>query len=167
MKFLKNVQSKSSVVKTHYALGISGAVTGIIALIWLSTIPAQFAALTPPQNQDMNEDQDIGSFDSLLNDAKDQLGNVIDSTGQLAPLEVKTTNLDSLGTESLIAPDFGNDEQNVDQIAYPYVETGEMYQASTTTPQIPEDSTEVIKVPTHEDEPAPRMILIGTTTTHQ
>ena len=45
MDFLTRIRSKSPHVRVQYALGTAGLVTGIIMVIWLSTIPARFADL--------------------------------------------------------------------------------------------------------------------------
>jgi hypothetical protein len=45
MDFLTRIRSKSPHVRVQYAVGTAGLVTGIIMVIWLSTIPARFADL--------------------------------------------------------------------------------------------------------------------------
>lgn len=43
MDFLERIRQKPPIVRAQYALGIAALVTSIIAVVWLSTLPARFA----------------------------------------------------------------------------------------------------------------------------
>ena len=49
MDFLTRLRLKSPLVRAQYAIGTASVVTGIIALVWLSTLPARFADLEEPE----------------------------------------------------------------------------------------------------------------------
>ena len=72
MSFLQNLDAKSSATKGRYAFAFAAAITGAIAIVWISTIPARFAQVSPMGKQDPN---------GFVNDTKTQLGNVVDWNG--------------------------------------------------------------------------------------
>ena len=45
MDLLTRLRSKSPLIRAQYALGTAGVVTGIIALVWISALPARFAGI--------------------------------------------------------------------------------------------------------------------------
>ena len=45
MDLLTRIRSKSSLVRTQYALVAAAVFTGLVALIWLTTLPARFAGV--------------------------------------------------------------------------------------------------------------------------
>lgn len=77
MSFLRDLQSKSQTAKAHYAFGFASMVTGLIALVWMSTIPARFAE-TSVQMNTFTEDVQEHDATAFLQTAKSQLGTIID-----------------------------------------------------------------------------------------
>lgn len=159
MSFLKRIQSKSSAMKAQYAFGISGLVTGIIAMVWMSTIPAQFAAITPPEAENVAE-EDGQSFAELLNGAQDQLGNVIEAAKppeEIQALTGETANLDSLNMYEAPAPD-----TTLETPAPNYAAPGIVESPSNAVPDVV-----MREEPKETPQTGPKIILIGTTTSSQ
>ena len=146
MTFLKHIQAQSSAKKAQYAFGVSTLVTGIIGMIWLSTLPAKFAdiSISPPPIEGTEE---MGNF---LNDTKEQLGSVIDAVneteGVVEEEQVPATNLDMLETPA------------VSDTVTSFESTTSPLQI-TPPPSIPATTTESIPKPE-----ALQYIVIGTTT---
>lgn len=84
MDFLTRIRSKSPFVRTQYALGTASVVTGIIAVIWISTVPARMAH--------------VREFAASSTEAFSQNANVVQPT--IATSTGETNALDSLGTYS-------------------------------------------------------------------
>lgn len=65
MDFLTRIRSKSPIVRAQYALGIAGLLTGIIMVIWLSTLPARFSEIgahaTTTTNEKQNDVEEKGA----------------------------------------------------------------------------------------------------------
>lgn len=76
MDFLTKVQRKSKETKKHYAFMSAGVVTGLIAIIWFSTLPARFAEMKS-EEMVITEDTEPGIAE-VLDDAKSQLGSIIE-----------------------------------------------------------------------------------------
>ncbi len=149
MEFLERIQSKPREVKAHYAFVFSAFITGVIGLVWLSTLPSRFGeiSIVPPPA----EESEINDLTNLINSTKTQLGNAIDSL-QTEKEEVVTENLDGLGRED------GFDTQFVEPTREDTVEgilVGET-RASSTSRITEQGTTKGVE--------GPRVILIGTTT---
>ncbi len=174
MSFLKNLQSKSSSTKAQYALAISGVVTGFIAIVWVSTLPAHFSEMTGTEIVQKEESE---SFLEVFNDAKSQLGNVIDWNEDTQSIDdapqYETDNMDALGTteaprEETILPTQrevveNNDEQSgTPGIIMPQnvVPQENFVNASTTSWNETNTNENVIQIATR----TPKVILIGTST---
>jgi hypothetical protein len=94
MDFLERIQSKPRGVKTRYAILTAGFITGAIALVWMSTIPARFAEVA--LNTSKEGETEKPSLGELMNDTKSQLGNVIESIDGVKEEQVPETNMDAL-----------------------------------------------------------------------
>lgn len=75
MDFLNNLRSKSSSVKTHYALAIAGVVTAIIGLFWLTTL-SHFV----PEVEQVGGVAQQETFSDFIGETQEQVGNVIEAT---------------------------------------------------------------------------------------
>ena len=152
MDFWSRIQTKSSNVKTQYSFLIAGLVTGIIGMVWVSTLPARLSQMAASGETNSEESEDSSGLNDLFNDTKSQLGNIIDTTKEGIAEEVQpTTNLDSLGT--------------------PSVTDGVMIKNSilaptSTEPVVATEQIATTTVPSYETK-APKMILIGTSTSKQ
>ena len=76
MDFLSRIQSKSKETKKHYAILSAGMVTGMIAIVWFSTLPARFAEIKTEEIATTESTEP--SFNEVLDDTKSQLGNIIE-----------------------------------------------------------------------------------------
>ncbi len=147
---LERIRAKNADTKTQYALIGAGLVTGIIGLVWISTLPARFAEkinLSPDEEtQDLFEESGISG---VVTDTKSQLGNIIDSIPSdeaEAPREVEVDGaLGTLGDKS--NTEITNQNQNESNV----IENGEQEDVSDAIPKSVE----------------PRVILIGTTTSQK
>ncbi len=121
--------------KAQYAFVSASIVTGIIALVWITTVPAQFQSVVSKDVSD--EEVQVkagGDLDSFIDEAKNQLGNVVNSVKDEGEKLDDTSALGSLGNESVV------------------VET-----ESAASDVLTEEFSE-------PDVPKTKMILIGTTT---
>ncbi len=160
MDFLERIQSKSSSVKTRYAFLGAGFVTVAIALVWMSTIPARFAQVS--LNTEV-KDEKAPSLGELVNNTKNQLGNVIDSVDGIDETNTEPTNMDSLNMQKSFTPSETSGEAG-------NVQTVQIASTGTTTSETPipvltneQETHQVLETPKSEG----RVILIGTTTSNQ
>jgi hypothetical protein len=106
MSFFEHLRVKPSHVKAHYSFGIAGIITGIIAIVWVSTLPARFDTVT--QKAEVQEEKDFGSF---ITEAKSELGNLINWNGEAIDQTMKQIDPDSalgkLGTNDSTQPSEG------------------------------------------------------------
>jgi hypothetical protein len=152
MDFWSRIQTKSSSVKTQYSFLIAGLVTGIIGMVWVSTLPARFSQMAASNETNSEESEDSLGLNDLFNDTKSQLGNIIDTTKESIEEVQPTTNLDSLGTPSVTENEVRENSIPARTSTEPVAVTEEI---ATTTPE-----------PSYEAK-APKMILIGTTTSQK
>lgn len=163
MSFWINVQSKSSAVKAQYAFGIAGVITGLMAIVWISTIPARFTGVAP--QEELTTDGNAQNFQQLFNNSKDQLGNVIESIETL-PSQLEDS---AASTENLNALDRGvsADPETLDSVD---IESFKNRNASIAQPtvvpvtEVKEPKVILIEEIKNISTDVPRMILIGTTT---
>lgn len=177
MGLLERIQSKDRSAKSTIAIGISGGITALIALVWITTLPAQMAntiSLGGEEEKKINNEKEERGLDSFMSDAKSQLGNIIQSnsldTQGASESEVTTdvnadTALGGLTHDSSVSADASvpaptpadpilTDVQEISDVPdSPRVDsvTPDVTQ-TTTTPQI---------------TPVPRVILIGTSTSQK
>jgi hypothetical protein len=77
MSFLDHIRSKPREVRVSYAFGFAAVITGLIAVVWGSTLPARFS---PPSSEDVSEKDSFGGF---LDKTKSQLGSLIQTDAAL------------------------------------------------------------------------------------
>ena len=141
VNFLKNLQSKSSTTKAQYAFGIASGITMVIAIVWVSTLPAQFARLSPEEGMNDESMDDVTDF---LADTKNQVGNVIDATDM--PESIETNNLDALNMYEPVP-------ENREEVQPEPVVEEEIQDEPVMQEEVPKTS--------------PKVILIGTTTSQK
>lgn len=78
MSFLTNLQSKSSTVKGQFAFVFASVITGLIGIVWMSTVPARFSEVTAKnvQNNAQVKSADTQNTNEFFDTAKAQLGNL-------------------------------------------------------------------------------------------
>jgi hypothetical protein len=147
MRLLREIQSKPSDAKARYAAVGASVVTGLIALIWVTTLPSRFASVTPAEGE-VSDTRGTEEFKELFDETKAQLGNVINWQEAIEELSGETTNLDTLNT-----PDYKN---------------GEAESTAGEVPKVADDETSPDEIETPPEEESegetPRTVLIGTTT---
>lgn len=79
MSFLKNLENKSPTTKANYAFGFATVITGLIVIIWMSTIPARFSDMKGNEKVEKKDgvEQGVQADAKFLDTAKSQLGNLI------------------------------------------------------------------------------------------
>jgi hypothetical protein len=178
MGLLERIQSKDRSAKSTIAIGISGGITALIALVWVTTLPAQMAntiSLGGEEEKKINNEKEERGLDSFMSDAKSQLGNIIQSNS-----------LDTQGAESEVTTDVNADTALGGLTHDSSVSADASVPAPTPTPADPilTDVQEISDVPdspsvdsvtpdvtqtttTPQITPAPRVILIGTSTSQK
>lgn len=132
---------------------LASSITAIIAVVWVSTIPARFAHIKATAVIKQNDGSDIGS---LLNTSKDQLGNVIESIKDVPD----TLNED--GIENIPEQHDANaslDTLDIHAVRQATNDDTTISSTSTTTTSEKSVATTTQYVP-----PIPRVVLIGTST---
>jgi hypothetical protein len=194
MQFLERLRSKKSHVKSQIAFASAIGVTGIIALVWLSTIPAQFSKIGEQIVQESDaqtatagnaiDDLIAGATKSL--DALDTEEEGLDQTEE-QPLQTSESALDGLAgwrtsaeMDSFIPASATPDrpfviEEKTTPTPTPtqpvgYTQTTEQNLVTTPAPTPAQPQPAVTPPPTQpvvsvpETTPVPTVILIGTTT---
>lgn len=173
MSILDQLQAKDKQKKSQISVMIAGGITGVIALIWITTLPARLGeriSLSDPsvegeQSSESTEKKGIGSF---LSDTKSQLGSIFQSNRE-AIQETKqaleeTSSFDELSPQEQQAP-------TTESVPNDTLTSGEV-SATSSVPSSPTPPADVSQpsttapVPASADVEAPRVILIGTTTSH-
>ncbi|MCD5382378.1 MAG: hypothetical protein LR017_03675 [Candidatus Pacebacteria bacterium] len=139
MSWLESLKQKSAPVKAHIAMSTAFAVTLVIGLVWSTTLPARFAAVTESIDDTAVVDDAEGGFRSLVGSAKAQLGSVVSSI---------------------------RGDQQFDDVYMP--EALEESHTPVETMQAPAPVAVVTQeaTTTHQAVPAPSRVLIATTTAH-
>lgn len=159
MNILAWLRAQPSDMKTKYSFIFASVCSGIIALIWATTLPAQFAHISM---QDSEKESQTNSFTNVVSETKNQLGNVVDA---IQP-EGDGVNQDEKNPETNI-PDTqvgaSASTYNLDTLRMDATDTPESVSdrthASTTHVYA---TTSAIK--RQEESQAHKVILIGTTT---
>ncbi len=160
MNILKRIQEKDPVAKAQFSLLASGVVTGLIALVWMSTLPARIGNTISLDGKEHTEEQGSKGLGSIIGEAKNQLGSLSDWKKQLEE-EYSTQSdsaMDSLmnETQEENTPPPARDALSpapTSEAVLPPVESASIPVATTTSEAAPP-----------EPVPPPKMILIGTTT---
>jgi hypothetical protein len=160
MNFLTHIRSKPNDVKTRYTFAIAGIVTGLIAIVWATTLPARIAEINS-KNTAPNEAPKTDSVVDFLSETNDQLGSVADSQNTE---NTGAERGDAVMTSSLGALRMDTATQTVSSTSV----QGNNHIASTTVTQVqqnpPPQTTEVNPTTTPSER---RVILIGTTTSQK
>ncbi len=103
MDFLDKLRAKPSDVRAQYAFFVASFITGIIAIIWVSTLPAQVAKVMKVNEgeiTDSAESVDPKTFSDLIEDSGGKVGTVIEAVQDLnnlpAEMDMITQNLNGL-----------------------------------------------------------------------
>ena len=108
MSFLQNLQSKSPTAKANYAFAFASIITGLIVIIWMSTIPARFSDMKGNKQAEKKDEGQKGleAKAEFLDTAKSQLGNLVnwnskekDPTTEEAPIDY-ASNMTNLNLEA-------------------------------------------------------------------
>lgn len=157
VSFFKTLQEKDKATKAHFAFAVAIGITGIVGLIWLTTLPARFAALSEVEEVAVKEIKASGtnagdSFGSIATGARTQMASLVDAfkglTETFKKAEEEVPGVTTLDTSEFYTPSTVTEEIPPEETTT--AATTSPDQATTTTPKI--DKTE-------------RIILIGTTTT--
>lgn len=160
MSFLKRIQEKDSAAKAQFSLLASGVVTGLIALVWVSTLPARIGNTISLDGKEHTEEQDSKGLGSIFGEAKNQLGSLADWKKQL---EEESSPQPDSAMGSLM------NETQEENTPPPALDT--LSPATTSEAVLPPVESAPTPVATSTSEaappepvPLPKMILIGTTT---
>ncbi len=173
MRILEHIQTRDRQKKSHYSVVIAGGITGIIALVWITTLPARLGETISlndtsegfEQPTQVTEKKGIGSF---FSDTRSQLGNIFQSNkeamqeakqtlkenssfDELSPQKQQASITNSVSDETLTSGEANATSRD------PLTSTSSesVSPSSTTTP-----------TPSSTGVDVPRIILIGTTTNH-
>ncbi len=158
MSFWRYLQSQSQSIKAYYALCIASVSTGLIAIVWISTIPARFAEISPKEESVNTEESQ--SFTELFDTTKGQLGNVIDGVKEIQNLEevvnIETQNMDNLSRDEI-------SNETPSQISNG---SSGVITPKSPTPVVIKSKPSVVLIEERKSVPKeePRVIIIGTTT---
>jgi len=134
MSFFMRMQSKSSSTKAQFAFVTAGVITGIIAVIWVSTVPSRLREMAPTNIA--TDDTGNDSFSKIITDSKEQLGNIIESTKKPAEEEDTVSSMDALNMHTV------DDSQGFDNGTVGVAPTEQQTHGTTTsetTPVPPEE----------------------------
>ncbi len=155
MSILKRIQEKDPTAKAQFTLLASGVITGLIALVWMTTLPARIGNTISLDGKDHPEEQNEGGLGSIIGEAKNQLGSLSEWKEQLdeqvepAPDTALGSLMDEVPTETTPSS------------------AVEVPPVSTTTPSVSVETPVATTTPDVVPEvpaPPPKMILIGTST---
>lgn len=156
MSFFKNLQEKDRVTQANFAFVVAVGISGIIGLVWLTTLPARFASIAEVEEIAATESEspetNMGdSFGSIASGVRSQAASLGDAFKGLAKTftqaEQEVPGVSTLDTSAFYTPSEVTEEMSSEGKA-PTATTSVEY--ATTTPKI---------------DKAERIILIGTTTT--
>ncbi|MCR4285419.1 MAG: hypothetical protein NUW00_00835 [Candidatus Kaiserbacteria bacterium] len=152
---LRRLHEKDSNTKAQYALIVATLVTGVIGLVWVSTLPARFEnTVSLDGSVEEIERMKESDFGSLIQDTKAQLGNIIGSV----PLEENSLDEDSaLGS-------LGKDEILYDEYRSS-ADVGVGWGSDAEGAVVSSSATSTVTQETPKTKALePRIILIGTST---
>ncbi|MCR4285645.1 MAG: hypothetical protein NUW00_01990 [Candidatus Kaiserbacteria bacterium] len=152
---LRRLHEKDSNTKAQYALIGAILVTGVIGLVWVSTLPARFQNTASLEGSaEEIERLKESDFGSLLRDTKAQLGNIIGSVPSEENLLDENSALGSLGKDEILYDEYRS-SANV----------GTEWGSGTEDTVVPVSTMGTATPATSEPKTVePRIILIGTST---
>lgn len=167
MSLLGRIRTKPKEERAWYSFLVASIMTGIIAMVWMTTIPARFTThvLTLTQKQEKPDKKDTPSgVSSIFDSVKDQFANTVASQKK----EVDTTAGEEVQAGS------GGDNVSSDSALTNLASSPSLSTSSPATTTDTSINTEVVStqhitattsaVETVVTPPPPRIILIGTTT---
>lgn len=152
---LRRLHEKDSNTKAQYALIGAILVTGIIGLVWVSTLPARFQN-TASLDGSAEEIERIkeSDFGSLIKDTKAQLGNIIGGATQEEESLDEDSALGSLGKNEILYDEYRSS-----------ADVGTEWGSGTGDAVVSTTATSTATSSTREPKAVePRIILIGTST---
>jgi hypothetical protein len=168
MSFLERIRQKPSHTKTQYALLVAGGATLLVALVWMSTLPARLdsiGALTLDESNPKSPQptESANPLTNFLDETKTQFGTAVGGVMDTVETPEFTTDVGVAGTA---LRNLGSGEANIEQT-----------NSSTTEVQIPtiaspeDDPKEATTlggyVKTASTTNDRRVILIATTTSQK
>ncbi len=164
MSLWDRIVEQSAETKAQYAFVSAVVVTGIIGMIWLSTIPSRFAQIPDTTSTSPAEESPEESLMDVFDATKDQVGAIAKSVDDIQQIV----------TEGLPAVVQAPDIQSTGEL-------GTIHTAETATgtetlslkdvmPNLVESATNTESQPrtaSSTTQGAPRVIMIGTTTISQ
>ncbi len=173
MRILEHIQTRDRQKKSHYSVAIAGGITGIIALVWITTLPARLGEKISlsdtsegfEQSTQTTEEKGIGSF---FSDTKSQLGSIFQSNKK-AMQEAKQTLKENSSFDDLSPQD--QQASVIDRVPDETLTSGETNATSSvplnsTSSENVSPSSTTTPTPSATSVDVPRIILIGTTTSH-
>ena len=164
MSLLGRIRTKPKEERVRYSFLVASITTGIIAMVWMTTIPARFTthAITLTHKQEKKDTP--SGVSSIFDSVKDQFANTIASQEK----KVDTTASEEVHAES------GGDNVSSDSALTNLASSPSLSTSSPATTTDTSINTEVVStqditattsaVETVMTPPPPRIILIGTTT---
>lgn len=130
----ERIRRNNNSTKAQYALITASVVTGVIALVWVSTLPARFQTISIDSDVNDAPEQEANDIDSFIQDAKSQLGNIVEGVKTQEESIDDASALGSLGDETIVE-DAGNTEEDVavEEFPAPEVSKTKMILIGTTT----------------------------------
>lgn len=176
MEILEHIHTKDRQKRAQLAVVVAGSITGVIALIWVSTLPARLGetiALDITEDADSEPASEVvkeKGFGDIFSDTKSQLGNIFQSNKealQNAKQEIeKDSSLEQLSVQGQEASVI----ESTDEVPVS-LDTESTFITTppdpTTTAYAPLSTTTTEGEPIPQIAPAPRIILIGTTTSQK
>ncbi len=162
MSLLGRIRTKPKEVRVRYSFLVASITTGIIAMVWMTTIPARFTVNTLTQKQEKKDTP--SGVSSIFDSIKDQFANTIESQKKLAD-----TTAGEEKQEGSEGDNVSSDSALTNLTSSPSLSTSSPATTTDTSINTEVVSTQHITATTSAVETVvtpslPRIILIGTTT---
>lgn len=191
MDFFNNLDSKPDHVKAYYSFGFAVVITGVIALVWVSALPARFNDANTELAKNEKADEEKSNEKSFFDVTREQFANVIGATNEIEKQEIESATAhetkENNETSALGSLSTGHGAESVEVVGNE-PETDEVKPVEPTVPAVvpapdpipPQQGSSTVPVKTIliESKPStttpvdtslapqvkPRTILIGTST---
>jgi hypothetical protein len=97
VRFFDYLRTKPSATRKRYAVGMASTITGVIALVWVSVLPARFM-----DDEAATASLPTAPFASLWGEFREQMGGARDAVAQLGSITPATSS-EPLGTTTFDA----------------------------------------------------------------
>ncbi|MBX2866712.1 hypothetical protein KTR10_02030 [Candidatus Kaiserbacteria bacterium] len=88
MSLLQHVRERSDGTKRHIATAIAGTITALVAIVWISALPARLQTVAEAPEQEVIPIEQSGtSFSDLVSDVRSQVGAVTKAIPDQDPVE--------------------------------------------------------------------------------